>query len=138
MSFYTKPITMLPGGLPFTDPVIPKKHFGGMEVSSEDEQIKRIIAWRTQNKASYPDSKWFDFEMVRLELRAYQTNRLGNSRQFFTQGTNSNFGMEIKVSGPSGACSCGATDASPVFCRTCSRSKVVGYKCNSCGKQRGV
>lgn len=137
-SFYTRPVTMLPGGIPYTDPLQPRKHFPGMEVSTEDEQVKRIIKWRGENKHIYTESKWFEFESVRQELRTYQKNRLGNSKQFFVDGTNNSFGMEIKTKGPSRACECGATDATAVYCKTCSSSRVVGYKCNNCGKQRGL
>lgn len=138
--FYTRPVTMLPGGIPFTDPRTPTKRFAGMEVSTEDEQVGRIIEWRRKNPAVYPPSEpqWLDFAKVREELRKYQMNRLGNSKQFFVNGTNRSIGMVIKVSGPSKACECGATDASPVYCKTCSSARLVGYKCNNCGKHRGL
>lgn len=137
-SFYTKPITMLPGGIPFTDPLTPKKRFPGMEVSTEDDQIKRIIEWRRGNPNIYADPKWLDFESVRGELRTYQVNRLGNSRQYFTNGTNNNISFVIKTREPSRACECGATDAKPNYCKTCGGSKIVSWQCLVCGKVRGL
>lgn len=142
-SFYTRPVTMLPGGIPYVDNRVPQKRFPGMEVSSEDEQLNKIITWRKQNPAVYPPSedggKYLDKEWVRHnQLRPYQRQRLGDSIQYFLDGKNSNIGMEIKVKGPSKSCECGATDASPIYCKTCSSSRITGYKCNNCGKVRGL
>lgn len=141
MSFYTKPVTQLPGGIPFTDPRVGNKRFPGMEVSSEEEQITRIIDWRKKNPNVYPpsESEWLDFEKVRLELRKYQKNRLGDNRAYFTDGTNNNVPMIVKAVAPSKACpECGSMEASPRYCKTCSSSKLKGYTCLKCGKERGM
>ena len=143
-SFYTRPVTMLPGGIPYVDNRVPQKRFPGMEVSSEDEQLNKIITWRKQNPAVYPPSedggKYLDKEWIRVnQLRPYQKNRLGDSKAYFTDGVSTSFGMEIKVkSSPSSACSCGATDAKPIYCKTCSSSRITSWECLVCGKKRGL
>jgi hypothetical protein len=139
MSFYTRPITMIPGGIPFTDPLTPRKKFPGMEVSTEDEQVQRIITWRRQNPAIYKDAKWLDASLVLQELRQYQLNRLGNNRAYFTNGTNLNIPLPVKQKEPSRPCPfCGATDATANYCKTCGGHKIKSWKCNNCGKDRGL
>lgn len=137
-SFYTRPVTQLPGGLPFTDPREPRKKFAGMEVSSEDQQIGRIVKWRSENRALYPEDKYLDWEYVRGELRKYQTDRLGNSKQYFTNGTSVSYGMEIVPRTPSRACECGSMEATNEYCKSCSGARLIGFKCSACGKVRGL
>lgn len=135
-AFYTKPVTQLPGGLPFTEPRDGRKRYPGMEVSSEDEQISRIISWRQKNPTLYPEPEYYDFEKVRLELRKYQTDRLGNSKQFFVNGTGGMVPMEVRPATPKSVCSCGETAATPIYCKTCSSAKIKAWKCSACGKER--
>lgn len=144
MSYYTKPITMIPGGIPYRDERVPQKHFPGMEVSTEDQQLTRIVEWRLGNPNVYPPSeeggKFLNKDWVRdNQLRPYQKNRLGDNPAFFSGGKGAHFVvMEVRTSAPSRACECGATGASPVYCKTCSGARIISWKCNSCGKERGL
>ena len=140
-AFYTRPVTQMPGGIPFTDPRVPQKKFPGMEVSSEDEQIAKIIEWRRKNPNIYPatEAAAFDYEAVRVELRRYQKNRLGDNKQYFVDGAHNSIGIQIKHREPSTVCpKCGASEVTPRYCKTCRGSRVIGYTCVSCGKERGL
>lgn len=140
-AFYTKPVTQLPGGIPFTDPRDGRKKFAGMEVSSEAEQVGRIIAWRQMNPGLYPPGedggKYLDIDWVRdNELRPYQKNRLGNSKAYFVDGANNNIGLIIEPARPKNVCECGSSEAEPIRCRSCASYRIKRWRCLACGKER--
>jgi hypothetical protein len=135
---FVRRITEMPGGIPYRDPRVSEKHFPGMQVASVEEQARIVIRWRLQNPKVYPpeDGKWLNMDYVIEEIINYQRQRLGNDKKYFKDGTVLNGVLVPKVVEPSMACSCGSTEADPVYCPTCRGKRIIGFKCRSCGKKR--
>lgn len=123
---------MPPGGYPFTDPRTGLR-FHGME-GQFDLQVRRIIAHRLANPTVYPqsDPKWLSIEYVAGELSDYTCQRLGNNPKFCGDGSIKSNSKTFAVAGVCGSCG-GALKA--MYCKTCTRQRLVGYECTQCGKK---
>lgn len=137
-----KPGGMLPGGYPYTDPRTGRK-FDGFDAGGAGDQIMRIAKYRMANPRIFPEPEWADQHFIAKQLLEYQFQRLGNNMKYFvaTDGTQSNpivYAPKTPAANvtPPNRCECGANMA-PVYCKTCSAQRLTGWKCPTCGRQRG-
>lgn len=120
------------GGFPFTDPKTGMK-FAGMEATFK-QQVHKIVMHRLANPLKYPTSEpeKFSTEHVAAELDLYTCQRLGNSPNFCTDGSINVAPVRVMTNRFCPDC---GSPMMAVYCQTCSRAKVVAYKCQQCGKE---
>lgn len=124
-----------PGGWAFHDNRT-GLNFDGMSATLEQQELK-IIQHRRANPRVYPQSEgnWFERQSVRQEIFQQLHAKspglfVGFERQAITKT------KFVIGSQPTTKCTCGESEATPVYCATCGGQKISGWKCVKCGKQR--
>ncbi len=124
-----------PGGYPFTDPKTGRK-FNGWEGTPQMIAVK-VAEHRRANPSLYPDGAGQDINGIIQEIFAQKFKVMpwlfrGQPDQGPGAYPSQPATEPVTIRGEK--CSCGATEFTPEYCKTCSGSRVVGMKCKSCGK----
>jgi len=130
---------MLPGGYCFADPITGKGYYDMH--TRFDARVDEIINDRRANHRLFTDEAKLDPTHVAKELSEQNCERLKNNPLFCSNGlpvvSSQNTQQTVILSAPTtkGCRYCGSDKLTEVVCPTCLGRKVVGYKCQSCGKE---
>lgn len=119
------------GGYPFRDPRTGKL-FEGMSADLT-LQVLNVIQHRRANPTFYPSTETSAFEPS--NIRQQIIDHMCLLRPQLCGGPAPDTTYQAPV--PTDKCpKCGSDKAEPVFCKTCSGSKIVAWKCGQCGFER--
>ena len=128
---------MPPGGFVFHDPITGAQYH---DLHTRfDERVRQIITNRKANHRLFTDESRVDSTHVARELSEQICQRLNNHPKYCSNGlprVSSNFRVTAAPQPAVKGCRyCGSDKLTEVVCPTCLGHKVVGYKCQSCGKE---
>lgn len=125
----------VPQGMPFRDPRTGRL-FDAYQYSV-DGVITMIIEHRQNHPKHYPpnETQWFMPTLVRQEFLRHI--KLIDPR-LLADGGDAAPNPPVQSGAPT-QCTCGGTAFSPEYCPTCGNGKrIIGYKCDKCGKVKAV
>jgi len=124
---------MPPGGYYFEDPKTAQR-FEGMGITFNG-QVGKIIEHRQANPKIYPpaDYKSLSFDHVAFELDNYTCTRIGSHPRFCASPQAGRIPPMVSIVVPQ-CPKCGPGSAMiPKYCATCGGSRILSWKCGTCG-----
>lgn len=132
------------GGYPYTDQRTGQR-FDGMSADLL-LQARNVIKHRMGNPRFYPQSEPQHFQLVAVMQEITDAICKQNpaaccdSEHVTSRPTpivrNASPAAVVTLPSTSSCPKCGSTTAEPLYCRTCSGKRLLGYKCATCGTER--
>ena len=129
--------TMPPGGFVFNDSVTGKQY--NDTHTFFDARVRQIINDRLANKRLLKGDAQIDPGAVAIELSEQMCERMQGNKRFCSESPKAQ-SPRLVVIAPIAQGSlarkcdkCGSDSLKPEYCTTCSKLKIVGWKCQACG-----
>lgn len=123
---------MIPGGIRYQDPRTAKAVWNDDHTFLES-RVREIIAFRRGNPNLYPEPDWTNETFVTNQVIDQNCARLGNDSNWCLQGSVPS--VSVPLSTQRFCPDCGNALV-PKFCPTCAGKRIIGYRCEKCGKEQ--